>query len=249
MWQCNLIIVKNKDAISYMEKMRYNVYHLDSLRGWRSYYSDAKCYLDQLVGSHALTSSESGKYPYELSAQDYTRAVQKENAFWDLVLARQKEEGFSEQFKQVCDLTVKQCQLAQEILLWEDPLETSPIKDENELIKKKQELSVLEALYDEFAKDKILMHAMCYKEEQIYREFYQYPGQWGFHIKEYIYYYTIFLELLKFEPYIYFTYLDEEERKEFKLVNTIQLDDLQIGDLALLCSNDVIKIGRPWGIL
>ena len=132
MWQCNLIIVKNKDAISYMEKMRYNVYHLDSLRGWRSYYSDDKCYLDQLVGSHALTLSESGKYPYELSAQDYTRAVQKENAFWDLVLARQKEEGFSEQVKQVCDLTVKQCQLAQEILLWEDPLETSPIKDENE---------------------------------------------------------------------------------------------------------------------
>ena len=52
----------------------------------------------------------------------------------------------------------------------------------------------------------------------------------------------LFAKLLEFEPYICFAYQDEEERREFRLVNTVCLDELQTGDLALLCSNDVLKI-------
>lgn len=111
-------------------------------------------------------------------------------------------------------------------------------------LKKKKELKILENLQKEYQKDKTLMYAICYDEDKIYKDYYQYIGRWSFDLKEYLYYHRLFSKFLRYKPYIYFTYLDEEERKEFKLVHTISLNDLRIGDLALLCANDVLKIYR-----
>ena len=78
---------------------------------------------------------------------------------------------------------------------------------------------------------------------------YQHIGSWNFWLQNYLYYHRLFSRLLRYEPYIFLTYEDEElpkeeRKKEFKLVKTIRVENLRIGDLALLCNKDVLKIYR-----
>lgn len=248
MFRSNLIIVKNEEAVSYLRGMKYHVdSKMDLLRGWKACYSYERCYLDQVAGSKASTLKEYGKYPYELSAADYMRAVQKENDFLDLVLLRQKEGDFAEKVKKIQDMSVRSAQLAMEIRLW-DPQKNS-VEEENELKKKKEEMLMLDDLLAECYKDKVLMYAFCYKEEKIREEMYQHIGRWNFLLQNYLYYHRLFSRLLRYQPYIFFTYDDdelpkEERQKEFKLVKTIRFENLRIGDLALLCNKDVLKIYR-----
>ena len=155
MYQSNLIIVKSNDAVSYLQKMKYNVVPMELSGGWRACCSFEKCYFDQVIGSKASTLAQYGKYPYELSATDYTRAIQKENDFLDLVLSRQKEDDFAERKKQECAMSSRRCQLAMEIGLW-DPQKNSA-EEENELREKKEEMLMLEDLLKEIWKDKVLM--------------------------------------------------------------------------------------------
>ncbi|MDE7210460.1 MAG: hypothetical protein K2O03_03320, partial [Lachnospiraceae bacterium] len=98
----------------------------------------------------------------------------------------------------------------------------------------------------------VLMYAICYKEEKIRKEMYQRIGSWNSLLQNYLYYHRLFSRLLRYQPYIFFTYEDEElpkeeRKKEFKLVRTIRFENLRIGDLALLCNKDVLKIYRGKG--
>lgn len=247
MYRSNLIIVKNEEAVSYLRGMGYDVSAMDLLGGWKAYYSYERCYLTQVIGSKALTLSEYGKYPYELSADDYLRAIQKENDFFDLVLSRQKEDDFAEKVKQIRDVSVRSAQLSMEIRLL-DPQKKS-VEEEKKFREKKKEMLMLDALLEEFYKDKVLMYAFCYDEEKISKEKYQHIGRWNFWLQNYLYYHRLFSRLLRYQPYIFLTYDDaelskEERKKEFKLVKTIRFDHLRIGDLALLCNKDVLKIYR-----
>lgn len=65
----------------------------------------------------------------------------------------------------------------------------------------------------------------------------------NYNMREYRYYRRLFSRLLKYEPCIYFSYRTEEQF-HFSLVRSIPLSELRIGDLAMLCSNDVLKICR-----
>ncbi|MDE7212148.1 MAG: hypothetical protein K2O03_12015, partial [Lachnospiraceae bacterium] len=155
MYQSNLIIVKNEEAVSYLRGMKYNVVPMELLGGWKACCSFEKCYFDQVVGSKASTLAEYGKYPYELSAADYTRAIQKENDFLDLVLSRQKEDDFAERKKQEFAMSSRKCQLAMEIGLWDS--QKNSVEEENELRKKREEMLMLEDLLAKSQKDKVLM--------------------------------------------------------------------------------------------
>lgn len=247
MYRSNLIIVKNEEAVSYLRGMGYDVSPMELLGGWVACYSYKKCYLDQVIGSKALTLEEYGKYPYELSAADYRRAIQKENDFFDLVLSRQKEDDFAEKVKQIRDISVRSAQLSMEIRLYDS--QNNSVEEENERKKKKEEMLKLDTLLAEFYKDKVLMYAFCYKEDEIRKERYQHIGRWNFLLQNYLYYHRLFSRLLKYQPYIFLTYDNaelpkEERKKEFKLIKTIRFDKLRIGDLALLCNKDVLKIYR-----
>ena len=247
MYQSNLIIVKNEKAVSYLQGMEYNVVPMELLGGWKACCSYEKCYLDQVIGSKASTLAEYGKYPYELSAADYPRAIQKENDFFDLVLLRQKEDDFAEKVKQIRDMSVRSAELSMEIRLWDS--QKNSVEEENELRKKKEEMLMLDALLAEFRKDKVLMYAFCYEEEKIRKEKYQHMDRWNFWLQNYLYYHRLFSRLLRYQPYIFLTYANdelpkEERKKEFKLVKTIRFENLRIGDLALLCNKDVLKIYR-----
>ncbi|MDE7299260.1 MAG: hypothetical protein K2N94_10600 [Lachnospiraceae bacterium] len=239
MYQCNLIFVKSIEAMVFLNKEGYDRSCVDYLPdGWKGYYHNERCYLEPLAGSCVRTLQDEGKYPYELSASDYKRAVQKENDFFQRVRQKQKEEGFSEYAKQVNSYFKRCAQLSLEVR----QAETGGILSDLEravLNEKKEKLVELEQITEELLKDKMLMYACSYSEEAIReRQIRRSVHAW----EEFRYYRGLFAKLLEFEPYICFAYQDEEERREFRLVNTVCLDELQTGDLALLCSNDVLKI-------
>jgi len=92
---------------------------------------------------------------------------------------------------------------------------------------------------DLFAKD--YWRAIKAKESRISEEI---PNiSWNSHMQEFHYYRRIFQHLLEFEPYLCFTHIFDEPG-ELRLVKTLRLCELQIGDLALLRQDDVLRIRR-----
>lgn len=60
-------------------------------------------------------------------------------------------------------------------------------------------------------------------------------------MREFRYYRRTFQRLLEFEPYICFTHIFDRP-ENLRLVKTLRLSALRIGDLALLCQDDVLMI-------
>lgn len=248
MYQCNLIIVKSDESGAFLEKRGYQ---LDWRNEWKAYSYWRRSYKDSMVGSKSQVFQKEGKYPYELSAMDYKRAIRKESDFYELALLKQKEEGFVEKARQLWEYSFREKSLEKRVreLDWRDDL----TKDEDiELDQCIDELSRLDREIDKLEKDKVFLCAYCYlglgkhdvRMPEKLREKQRLINSSNYNMREYRYYRRIFSRLLKYDSCIYFTYQDEEERKDFTLVKELPLNELRIGDLAMLCSNDVLKICR-----
>jgi|GEM_PF-3801835 len=253
MYQCNLIIVKSNKSMECLIKNGYKVNpfstHPD---GWTSWSCPKKLYIDQMVGSRSKTLIEEGKYPYELSAVDYKRAIQKETEFLESVLSKLKEDDFWEKRRKDKEYCSKAEELTRQII-WLNEKNCLSEKENILLQEKSAKLEQLNKIIIEMVnKDKMYGHACMYAgggykwgEIQI-REKQREINSNNYGMHEYYHFRKLFSKLLQFEPYIYFTYEDESEKREHELVNIICLSDLQIGDLAMLCSYDVLKICRKF---
>ena len=104
-----------------------------------------------------------------------------------------------------------------------------------------QEEIALQKMMDELLEDKVLSLAIRSSNSLLERLSEIKSSNYNMH--EYRYYRRIFSRLLKLESCIYFTHIWSEPG-ELNLVNTLTLDQLRIGDLALLAQDDVIKICR-----
>lgn len=258
---CNLIHVKSSEAAAFLEKRGYQQ-SLESqfVKGWKCY-----CQWEQmeslkadmggngtLVGSGSQAFPEEGKYPYELSAADYKRALRKKSDFLERAIAEQEREGFAEE-QRLWRETVLRHRKVQSEKSWRAV--TSPSDEERERLD--EEDIILRRKVRELEKDKVFLHACVYWErntpfgpvpftpEKLSKE-YQQINSSNYRMREYRYYRRMFRGLLKYDPCIYFTYTDEDEkeRTDFGLVKSLTLDELRIGDLAMLCSYDVLKIQR-----
>lgn len=244
MYQCNLVVVTSSNAAFYLRKCGYEYENLEAFRdGRKAYYNYARCYVcEPLVGSKSLAFKAEGKYPYALSVADYRRAIQKESEQIDLAVLKQNDSEFEEKrqelnqcFKRISEL--KRLRRREEL----PPI----VHDESELYiaPPGAEEVMLQEKVDEMWKDEVFCCALGGTSEKL-REKQQRINNCNYHMQEYRYYRRMFSRLLEYDPCIYFTYQDEEEREDFTLVKELRLSELRIGDLAMLCSNDVLKICR-----
>lgn len=250
MYQCNLIIVKSSNSVALLKENGYSAPACDvSPDGWSACHCYERWYKYSMVGSRSLALKEEGKYPYELSASDYTRAIQKETNFLEQQLSMIKEDTFWEKKKQFNTYQKRRAGLLREIRQQEEKNELS--KAEIAMLDaKEEELILLDRKIQEFTEDRVFVHACMhadggYKWARIQiREKQREINSSSYNMHEFHYYRKLFLKVLRYDPFIYFTYQNEDGRKDFTLVKTISIDDLQIGDLAMLCSYDVLKICR-----
>lgn len=256
---CSLIHVKSSEAAAFLKKRGYQQ-SLESqfIKGWKCY-----CQWEQmeslkadmggngtLVGSGSQAFPEEGKYPYELSAADYKRALRKESDFLESAIAEQEREGFAEKERLWRETVLRHGKVRSE-KSWSAVI--PPGDEERERLD--EEDILLRRKIRELEKDKAFLHAcVCWERnrcfgtvpfatEKLRKEYQQITGS-NYRMREYRYYRRIFCGLLKYDPCIYFTYTDEDEkeRTDFRLVKSLTLDELRIGDLAMLCSYDVLKI-------
>lgn len=157
MCQFNYTIVKNKKSVFYLRNRGYGCLHLFP-GGYKAFGGNRPGFCDcgSMVGSHSLTLKNEGRYPIDLFAKDYWRAI------------KTKESRISEEIPKI---------------------------------------------------------------------------SWNSQIQEFQYYRRIFQHLLEFEPYICFTHIFDRPG-ELRLVKTLRLHELQVGDLALLRQDDVLRIRR-----
>lgn len=250
MYQCNFIIVKSNEAITYLKEKDYSTTTCAaSPEGWTACYCYNRCYIDQMVGSRALDLKEEGKYPYQLSASDYKRAIQKENDILERQLSRMGEAGFWEKRKQYDNYRKKMLRLEREVRE-RDGADDLTEKEIIMLNEKVDELGMLDQKMQEFQEDEAFMEAYRYAQVdegwsriQI-RERQREINSNSYNMHEYYYYRKLFSGILRYDPYVYFTYHDEGNAKEHCLVKEIWIEELQIGDLAMLCSYDILKICR-----
>lgn len=250
MYQCNLIVVKSDEGSVLLEKLGYQERWRDnSPEHWKAYDKWQRSYKDSVAGFKSQAFKEEGKYPYQLSAADYKRAIQKESDFYELALSKQKEEGFAEKAKQLSEYFSRRKSLEKRVrvLDWRDDLTKA---EDIELDESIDELSMLDRKIEKFEQDKVFFWAYLYcglgrhsTPEELYKK-QQRINSCNYNMQNYRYYRRIFSRLLKYDPCIYFTYQDEAEREDFTLVRELPLSELRIGDLAMLCSNDVLKICR-----
>lgn len=250
MSQSNLIIVKNSEACDILRKRGYRCMKEDVIAdGWKAFYSWNKSEgIVSLVGSRALAFREKGKYPYQLSAADYKRAVKKEIDFLKLVILKQAEDDFATRAKkyyEVCKefVKVQSARIPKDLDSYtSSEYFTGPPSEEEILLGGKLKKIEQDEVFVCAARYMGGIH-YAWSPAELQKRLHRMSGC-NYNMQEYRYYRRIFSRLLRYAPYIYFTYQDEEERKAFTLVKELSLNELRIGDLAMLCSNDMLKIHR-----
>ncbi len=243
MCQFNFIIVQHSGAAAdYLESLGY--YCFRSLQhGYDAYSWGRACFCNcgSMVGSYYLPK-ETKKYPNQLTAEDYRRCIQKEVDLLESAIKLQYTKGADKQIKQFEERYKKYAHRLSELMKERLPkYEKYIIYDHSELedAPPGQEEIALQKMMDELLEDKVLSLAIRSSNSLLERLSEIKSSNYNMH--EYRYYHRIFSRLLKLEPCIYFTHVWSEPG-ELNLVNTLTLDQLRIGDLALLAQDDVIKI-------
>lgn len=260
---CNLIHVKSSEAAAFLEKRGYGQTRDGQLiKGWKCYCQWRQCESlrpdvksdGSLVGSRSQVLLEEGKYPYELSAADYKRALGKEYDFLEQVILEQNEDGFAEKENRRAEYCFRRAKVKSAKFPF---AQDTGILGDAQRERLDEEDIILRQKIRELEKDEVFVWACMYSgidgrsmytPEQL-REKQQRIVSSNYQMWEYRYYRRLFRTLLKYDPCVYFTYTDEDERErtDFRLVKSLTLDELKIGDLAMLCSYDVLKICRNKG--
>ena len=246
MCQFNFIIVQHSGAAAdYLESLGY--YCFCSLQHGYDAYSWGRtecCNCGSMVGSYSCKLKEKGKYPNQLQDCDYKQAVQEDIAFFENAKERQMEKNFAVEAEQYQKEFEKYSQRLNELFRERMPkCEKFIVYDRSELepAPPGEEEIILRKKLDELVqKDFVLSYAVQTPPEIVMQMLTEIKSS-NYNMHEFRYYRRIFSRLLKLEPCIYFTHVWSEPG-ELNLVNTLTLDQLRIGDLALLAQDDVIKI-------
>ena len=245
MCQFNLIIVQHLDAAAdYLESLGY--YCFRSLQHGYDAYSWGReecCNCGSMVGSYSCKLKEKGKYPNQLHDCDYKQAVQEDIMLFENAKKRQREKDFAVEAEEFEKEFQKYSKRLYELM--DDRIPKCLVvynSSEMELEPGEEELAIQEKIRELTERDKVLYYAICTQSEIIETKLTNMKSS-NYNMHEYRYYRRIFSRLLKLESCIYFTHIWSEPG-ELNLVNTLTLDQLRIGDLALLAQDDVIKICR-----
>lgn len=256
MCQFNYTIVKNKKSVSYLSKLGYGCFKIYP-GGYKAFGGNRPGFCDcgSMVGSQSLAFKEEGKYPFQLCANDYWRAVKIQADFFDEVQKRRQSPDFKAELQEFEDAFAPINERLTE--LWEkqysspdalgDPDTSCFAKDscfaeeKNALLKQQETLfASKDAAFLEARTAVFLEENLPYK--RVAPEINKYKSC-NYNMQEFRYYRRIFQRLLEFEPYICFTHIFDQPG-ELTLVKTLRLNELHIGDLAMLAQDDVIRILR-----
>ncbi len=242
MCQFNFIIVQHSGAAAdYLESLGY--YCFCSLQHGYDAYSWGRtecCNCGSMVGSLEYRLKNEGKYPNSLNSGDYKRAIQKEIKILNQMIELQEEDNFS---KKVNEFTFKLEAVHNK--LEEYCTSKGQVGFGPWMVDLGEEGAELWEKFEKFfeeGENTIINYARIYTKIQL-KERINERISCNYNMHEYRYYRRIFSRLLKLEPCIYFTHVWSQPG-ELNLVNTLTLDQLRIGDLALLAQDDVIKICR-----
>lgn len=301
MYHYSMIMVKTREAAALLEQRGYQKHdETYFLKGWDFYYNPERTgYYGEnngvsVVGAQSMAFSKEGRYPDELSASDYRRALRKESEHIESVILKIKEADFAEKAKLLAEYYArnervrakknsqgmaielsdekKACLDNEEIMLDFDVKakllaeyyvrhegeRTKVISEEEKKLSDEErerldeEEIMLNREIESMERDKLFMEAFQYTKSAAsphgavvrLRERQRYINSSNYGMREYRYYRRLFSRLLRYEPCIYFSYRAEEQF-QFSLVRAVPLNELRIGDLAMLCSNDVLKICTP----